>query len=37
MQFNIIWVSAGHGSGGGATQPDETVEYTGKKISIAAP
>ena len=37
MQFNIIWVSAGHGSGGGATQPDETVEYTGKEISIAAP
>jgi alpha-D-xyloside xylohydrolase len=37
MQFNIIWVSAGHGSSGGATQPDETVEYTGKEISIAAP
>ena len=37
MQFNIIWVSAGHGSGGDATQPDETVEYTGKEISIAAP
>ena len=37
LQFNIIWVSAGHGSGAGVAQPDKTVEYTGKEISIASP
>ena len=37
MQFNIIWVSAGHGSSAGVAQPDSSVEYTGKEISIAAP
>jgi alpha-D-xyloside xylohydrolase len=37
MQFNIVWVSAGHGTGAGVAQPDTSVEYTGKEISIAAP
>jgi alpha-D-xyloside xylohydrolase len=38
IQFNIIWVSAGHGSGSApATNPDKAVEYTGKAISVQAP
>ena len=38
IQFNIVWVSAGHGSGGATvTNPDKTVEYTGKAISVQAP
>jgi len=35
IQINVVWVSAGHGSGGDLTaQPDKTVEYFGKAISI---
>ncbi len=38
IQFNIVWVSTGHGSGSGpVTNPDKTVEYTGKAISVQAP
>jgi len=38
IRFNIIWVSTGHGSGTGpASNPDKTVEYTGKAISVQAP
>ena len=37
MQFNIVWVSPGHGSGAGEAQPDTTVDYMGNEISIAAP
>ena len=37
VQFNIIWVSAGHGSGPAVAQPDKTVEYTGKEVSVQAP
>ena len=37
VQFNITWVSAGHGSGAAVSQPDKAVEYTGKEVSIQAP
>jgi len=37
VQFNITWVSAGHGSGAAVSQPDKVVEYTGKEVSIQAP
>ncbi len=37
IQFNVSWVSAGHGSGPAIAQPDKTVEYTGKEISVKAP
>jgi alpha-D-xyloside xylohydrolase len=37
LQFNITWVSAGHGSGAAVSQPDKVVEYTGKQVSIQAP
>jgi alpha-D-xyloside xylohydrolase len=38
IELNIVWVSAGHGSGlallAGA---DKTVEYTGKRVAVQAP
>jgi len=37
VQFNIIWVSSGHGSGPSTAQPDKIVAYTGKEISVQAP
>jgi len=38
IQINIVWVSAGHGSGiGPVANPDRTVEYTGTAISVQAP
>ncbi len=37
IQFNVSWVSAGHGSGAAVARPDKTVEYTGKAISVMAP
>ncbi len=37
LQFNVSWVSAGHGSGPAVAQPDKTIEYTGKEISVKAP
>jgi alpha-D-xyloside xylohydrolase len=37
IQFSITWVSAGHGSGPAVAQPDKTVEYTGKEVSVQAP
>ena len=38
VQFNIVWVSAGRGSGSApATNPDKAVEYSGKEISVQAP
>ena len=38
MQIKIVWVSAGHGSGlAPVTNPDETVEYTGKAVSVQGP
>ncbi len=38
IQINIVWVSAGHGSGLAAVaNPDKTVEYSGKAVSIQAP
>ena len=37
-QIKIVWVSAGHGSGlAPVTNPDKTVEYTGKAVSIQEP
>ena len=38
VQFKIVWVSAGHGAGlAPVANPDKTVEYTGKAISVQAP
>ncbi len=38
MQIKIVWVSDGHGAGlAPGANPDKTVEYTGKAISIQAP
>jgi len=38
IQFNIVWVSANHGSGRAPVEsPDKAVEYTGKAISVQAP
>jgi alpha-D-xyloside xylohydrolase len=37
IQFNVSWVSAGHGSGTAIAQPDKTVQYMGKEISVMAP
>ena len=37
MQFNIIWASAGHGSGAAVAQAEKTVEYAGKEVSVQAP
>ena len=37
LQFNVSWVSAGHGSGPAVAQPDKRIEYTGKEISVKAP
>ena len=38
MQIKIVWVSAGHGAGlAPAANPDKTVEYAGKAISVQAP
>ena len=38
IQINIVWVSAGHGSGlAAAANPDKTIEYSGKAVSIQAP
>ena len=37
LQFNVSWVSAGHGYGPAVAKPDKTIEYTGKEISVKAP
>jgi alpha-D-xyloside xylohydrolase len=38
IQINIVWVSNGHGSGLAAVaNPDKTIEYSGKAVSIQAP
>jgi alpha-D-xyloside xylohydrolase len=38
IQINIVWVSSGHGSGPAAVaNPDKTIEYTGKAVSMQAP
>ena len=38
IQVNVVWVSAGHGSGLEiSAAPDKVFEYTGKAISIQAP
>ncbi len=38
IRFNIVWVSADHGSGQAPVEnPDKTVEYLGKTISVQAP
>src|SRR5271166_4367525 len=38
IQINIVWVSTGHGSGLAAVaNPDNTIEYIGKAVSIQAP
>jgi alpha-D-xyloside xylohydrolase len=37
VQFHVIWVSPEHGSGATVAQPDRTVEYTGREVSIQAP
>jgi len=38
MQIKVVWVTAGHGSGlAPVANPDKTVEYTGKAISVQAP
>jgi alpha-D-xyloside xylohydrolase len=38
IQINIVWVSAGHGASAALrTNPDKTVEYTGKAISVVEP
>ena len=38
IQINIVWVSAGHGASAAlVANPDKTVEYTGKAISVEEP
>jgi len=38
IQISVAWVSDGHGSGfAPVANPDKTVEYTGKAISLQAP
>jgi hypothetical protein len=38
IEFNIVWVAAGHGgSGEPVANPDKTVQYTGKAISVKEP
>jgi len=38
MQIRIVWVSGGHGAGlAPVANPDKTVEYAGKAISVRAP
>jgi len=38
IQINIVWVSPGHGSGLAAVaNPDKTIDYVGKAVSIQAP
>ena len=38
IQINIVWVSAGHGASVAlVANPDKTVEYTGKAISVVEP
>ena len=38
IQVNVVWVSAGHGSGLEIfASPDKVIEYTGKAVSIQAP
>ena len=38
IQINIVWVSAGHGASGAlVANPDKTVEYTGKAMSVVEP
>ena len=37
IQFNITWVSEGHGFGAVVAQADKLIEYGGKEISIQAP
>jgi alpha-D-xyloside xylohydrolase len=38
LQIRIVWVSAGHGASAAlVANPDRTVEYTGKAISVKEP
>jgi hypothetical protein len=38
MQIKIVWVSGGHGAGLAlVADPDKTVQYAGKAISVQAP
>lgn len=38
IQINIVWVSAGHGGSAALVDnPDKTVEYVGKVISVVEP
>jgi hypothetical protein len=38
IQINIVWVSAGHGASAAlVANPDKTVEYSGKAITIVGP
>jgi len=37
VQFHVVWVSPGHGSGAVVVQADQMVEYTGSEVSIQAP
>ena len=38
VQFKVVWVSAGHGSGvTPVANPDKVVEYTGTALSVPAP
>jgi alpha-D-xyloside xylohydrolase len=34
MRFHLVWVGAGHGTGGDDTQPDQTVTYNGAAQTI---
>jgi alpha-D-xyloside xylohydrolase len=36
--FNVVWVSANHGSGLGVTAaPDQVVKYAGTQVVVSAP
>lgn len=38
IQINIVWVYAGHGGSAALVDnPDKTVEYVGKVISVVEP
>jgi alpha-D-xyloside xylohydrolase len=38
IEFKVVWVSPGHGSGPGVvTSPDKVVQYTGTGVSVKQP
>lgn len=37
MNFDVTWVSAGHGASSVISPPDKSVEYSGREISVQAP